>query len=135
MFKTFMYAVLILLALFACECSPSWGQGKDNGRSTMLTELPNLPSIAPYPGAKMEKGWRTIDGAESVNIILFTRDGKTKVFDWYHAALTAGGWKLNTSDEKGFRLSGRNNHREFVTVSVSEGAAKSTRITLIYIRA
>ncbi|MBS1952578.1 MAG: hypothetical protein JST89_00185 [Cyanobacteria bacterium SZAS-4] len=134
MFKTLMHVALTLLIFFTSNCGPSRAQSKDNGRSTMLTEMPNLPSIAPYPGAKMEKGWRTMDGAESVNLILLTADSKTKVFDWYHAALTASGWKLNTSDEKSFRLSGRNSRHEFITVNVSEGAAKSSRITLIYIK-
>ena len=134
MFNTLTHIVLILLLLLTCNCGASRAQSKDNGRSTMLTEMPSLPSITPYPGAKMEKGWRTIDGAESVNLILLTADSKIKVFDWYHAALAANGWKLNTSDEKNFRLSGRNNRREFITLSVSEGAAKSCRITLIFIK-
>jgi len=134
MLKTLMPVVLTLLLLFTFDCGPSRAQRKDNSRSTMLTEMPNLPSIAPYPGAKMEKGWRTADGAESVNLILLTADNRTKVFDWYHAALSASGWKLNTSDEKNFRLSGRNSRHEFITVNVSEGSAKSSRITLIYIK-
>lgn len=134
MTKKIVSILIISVAISVCAIDSTNAQNRRESVSAMLTNVPNVPSLAPYPNAKMEKAWRTVDGTESINVILLSPDNRTKVMDWYRASLSANGWKLNVSDAQNFRLTGRHNKGEFLNISASEGPSKSSRITIIYLK-
>jgi hypothetical protein len=82
----------------------------------------------------MEKGWRTILGADSMNVILVTKDPRAKVIEWYRSTLEANGWKIASGNEHDMRLAARNDKREYVNISTTETANKSCRIAVILIK-